>query len=212
MGSELIGLKFFMSDVLPFLCSKIITAFCHAFGTWQSWRHLLKSRVRRLTMASLPSCRTPPVMLSLPGPRYGPVSFSKPQLLQAGWQVVHHPLVVYVVAEAQLCLFVAFYTCTAPGRTQYSMLLSGPCCESECHLLPWWIWAVFCLCTACILHASGSCFSSWLQGLVSHWKPGCHPSFPARWPCRFECIQGCLEWYHLSSSLFSSPLAFCPGW
>ena len=49
------------------LMQQNIMVFCHAFGTWHSWRHLLKSQVRRLTMASPPSCRTPLVMLSSPG-------------------------------------------------------------------------------------------------------------------------------------------------
>ena len=50
--------------MLPYHVWQTIITFCYAFGTWHSWRHLLKSLVRRLTTASPPSCRTPPVMLS----------------------------------------------------------------------------------------------------------------------------------------------------
>ena len=49
------------------------------------------------------------------------------------------------------------------------------------------------------LMAFRTCFSS---------KTRCHPSFPTWWPCRFQCVWGCLKQYYLSLSLFSSPIGF----
>ena len=43
----------------PSCTARLSLHFSHAFGTWWSWRHLLKSWVRMLTMAALPSYRTP---------------------------------------------------------------------------------------------------------------------------------------------------------
>ena len=87
------------------------------------------------------------------------------------------------------------------------MSLCSPCCGSESHLLPWWIWPVF----ADALPASGmlqalvflngfmDLFLIKSQDVILHSLPGGLTSL--------NVFEDCLEWYCLSSSLFSLPCA-----
>ena len=70
--------------------------------------HLLKSWVRRLTMASPSSCITPPVMLSSPGALLWSSFFFEASNSAGRMTGGALSMMVYVATVAPLCLFVAF--------------------------------------------------------------------------------------------------------